>query len=159
MNKFSLGLISGIVLACGAVAAYDATRFVMRAEPVLATPVAHVLTAYDVDPTWVSSGKPVFKTTETSRSADGKTVSGLWSCEGPTTFEWRYDVDETIHVLEGEAEVEYLGHKVTLRSGDVYTFHTGTRAKWQVKGFIKKSWAVHTPNAIGAWWRGLRSGA
>jgi uncharacterized cupin superfamily protein len=155
MLNFKAGMASGVVMALLAITAFDAARFVLRARPVLPAPASQPLKEYAVDASWVSSGKPLFRTAETSRSADGRTISGLWSCEGPAIFEWRFDTDETLHVLEGEARVAYLGHQVTLRPGDVYTFHAGTRATWEVERYIKKSWTIHVPHAVGAWWRQL----
>jgi uncharacterized cupin superfamily protein len=96
----------------------------------------------------IISGSPVFRSNTFGASGDGSTSSGLWECVGPTEFEWQYGTDETIYILEGSAELEYLGRSFTLRAGDCTHFATGTVARWVVRERIKKSFTLYEPGQV-----------
>ena len=76
------------------------------------------------------------------------TLSGLWECIGPAKFVWHYSVDEDIHVLEGSAEIEYLGNKFTLHAGDSTRFVSGTTATWVVNERVKKTFRIQNPGYL-----------
>jgi uncharacterized cupin superfamily protein len=99
-------------------------------------------------PAWLVSGSPTFRTGVFGRSHDNSAESGIWECIGPTQFVWQYVQDETIHVLEGSAEVEYLGKKFTLKAGDSTSFAAGTSANWVVRERIRKTWTLYEPGRI-----------
>ena len=154
MGKKSLIAASAgaaLVLAGGAV--YEAIVYHDRMAPPSAAPVARLLGPFNVDPSWVRSGTPNFRGTETARSADGSGATGMWACDGPSTFEWRFGSDETVHLLEGKIEVEYLGRHFTLNPGDTATFHQGTRSVWHVPQYAKKVFVLHQPGRLVRWWR------
>ena len=115
-----------------------------------------------VEPSWILSGKPVFKFAEFFKSPDGRSISGIWSCEGPASFEWHFRADETVHILEGRVEIDYQGRRLVLEPNDTATFHEGTRAIWHVPEYIKKSYTLQHPNRVVrsmrrlADWLGLR---
>jgi uncharacterized protein len=94
-----------------------------------------------------------FRATETVRSADGKELIGQWACDGPTTFEWRFGSDETVHLLEGRVEVNYRGERFVLNPGDTATFHAGTRATWHVPAYARKVFVLQEPSRLVHWWR------
>ena len=62
----------------------------------------------------------------------------IWSCtEGK--FNWYYDVDETIMILEGSIVLESEGMPPRRYGvGDVILFRNGAHAKWHVEGHVKK---------------------
>ena len=62
----------------------------------------------------------------------------IWSCtEGK--FNWYYDVDETIMILEGSIVLESKGMPPKHYGvGDVIFFRDGAHAKWHVEGYVKK---------------------
>ena len=62
----------------------------------------------------------------------------LWHCtEG--RFEWHYDIDETIYILEGSVVIESDAMPPTrFGAGDVIFFKDGASARWQVEGHIRK---------------------
>lgn len=153
MNKVLIGAGLGMFLALSGMTAFDAGRYLLRSAPPSTASVERPLTGFSVDPTWIRSGQPNFRASETARSPDGETISGLWACDGPSRFEWTFGLDETVHLLEGEVAVEYLGRQFTLRPGDTATFHAGTRAVWTVREHAKKSYILHHPGRLVLLWR------
>jgi uncharacterized cupin superfamily protein len=97
---------------------------------------------------WVTSGSPQFRSTLFGAAHDGSSHSGLWECVGPGEFTWHYDEDEAIYIIEGGAEIEYLGHKFTVHPGDSTRFAAGTTAKWTVHDHIKKTWTLYEPGSL-----------
>lgn len=155
MKRIVLASLLGTCLGLLGMAAYETGRYVVRSEPPSEASVPRELAAFQVDPSWILSGQPVFRATETTRSPDGRTITGLWSCEGPTTFVWTFSLDETVHLIEGEVDIEYLGKRFTLRPGDTATFHAGTQATWRIDRYAKKSYTLHHPGRLGLLWRKL----
>jgi uncharacterized cupin superfamily protein len=96
------------------------------------------LTPRPIEPSWIIEGNPVAECSVLSRSADGLASTVVWQCsEGK--FNWYYDFDETILILEGSIVLE----NDTMRStrygpGDVIFFKDGAHAKWHVEGHVKK---------------------
>jgi uncharacterized cupin superfamily protein len=96
-----------------------------------------------LDASWVISGSPKFRVNIFGQSSDKSAISGIWECTGPAQFEWHYGVDESIYILEGTVDIEYLGKKFTLRAGDSTHFAAGTKAKWTVSDRVKKTFAIY----------------
>jgi uncharacterized protein len=115
----------------------------------------HALFAFQVDPSWVKAGTPNFRMMPAWRSPDGRTETGVWACDGPSTFEWHYVLDETVYLLDGQVEVEYQGRRFTLNPGDTAFFGAGTQALWKVPTMVRKVYALHKPNKAGRLWRRL----
>jgi uncharacterized protein len=58
-----------------------------------------------IEPSWIIEGNPEACSRQLSSSKDGIATTMIWSCtEG--TFNWYYDVDETIMILEGSIVLE-----------------------------------------------------
>jgi uncharacterized cupin superfamily protein len=155
MRKLLVAAALGACLAWGGAAVLDAGRYISRVQPPSATALERPLTAFSVDPSWVRAGQPNFRATETVRSPDGHTITGLWACDGPSTFEWTFALDETVHLLEGRIEVRYKGRDFVLLPGDTATFHAGTRAVWHVPAHAKKAYTLHHPGKLVLLWRRL----
>jgi uncharacterized protein len=154
MSKRSLILAAAsAALTLAALAVYEAVTYHAQQPPPSSVAVARTLGPFPVDPSWVRSGTPNFRGTETSRSPDGKTTTGLWACDGPSTFEWQFGADETVHLLEGRVEVDYRGSRFTLEPGDTATFHAGTRAVWHVPHHAKKVFVLNQPGPLVRAWR------
>ncbi|MCE1174502.1 MAG: cupin domain-containing protein [Propionibacteriales bacterium] len=144
--------ITAAVLTSGFLG-FETARFV-TASPQLSTDAeAKPMSVVQVDPSWIKSGNPTFTQVEIATSPDGRTVNGLWSCQGPTTFEWQFSVDEVVYVIEGEVQVNYQGRDFTLHPGDTAAFHGGTRSVWTVDTFVKKAYTLHNPGPLGRLWR------
>lgn len=158
-TAFALTAGASVVAVFAAQAVFDAAAYhrgmaspSVRAEQRGLMPMA-------VEPSWVTSGVPNFRATETVRSADGRELIGQWACDGPSTFEWRFGSDETVHLLEGRVEVSYRGERFVLNPGDTATFHAGTRATWHVPTYARKVFVLQQPSRLVHWWRRLIGGS
>lgn len=96
------------------------------------------LTPRPIEPSWVIEGNPVAQSCVLSNSADGFATTIVWHCtEGK--FNWYYDLDETILILEGSIVLESDTMSPTRYGpGDVVFFRDGAHAKWHVEGHVKK---------------------
>lgn len=107
-----------------------------------------VMQPQKIAPDWIKSGAPVFLTGQYAESPDKRASCGVWSCEGPATFEWQFGSDETVLVLDGRVDIDYLGEKFVLEPGGTALFYAGTRAVWHVPKYVRKSYMIHYPNYI-----------
>ncbi|MEH2609813.1 cupin domain-containing protein [Bradyrhizobium sp. AZCC 1693] len=91
-----------------------------------------------IEPSWILEGNPEARSRELSTSACGTTKTLIWSCtEGK--FNWYYDVDETIMILEGSIVLESEGMPPRRYGvGDVILFRHGAHVKWHVESYVKK---------------------
>lgn len=91
-----------------------------------------------IEPSWILEGNPEARSHVLSTSACGTTTTLIWSCtEGK--FNWYYDVDETIMILEGSIVLESEGKPPRRYGvGDVILFRDGARVKWHVERPVKK---------------------
>lgn len=70
--------------------------------------------------------------------------AGLWTAQ-PSTFDYTFELNEALVVLEGHFIVTVEGHApVHFRAGDVATFRRGARTRWEVVAPMKKFF-VDTP--------------
>ena len=153
MRKILLGAVLGLAIGGGGALAWDTARYLSRSAPASSAAVQKPLLGFSVDPSWVKSGTPNFRNVETVRSPDGSSISGLWSCEGPSTFEWTFHADETVHLLEGDIEIDYQGKRFQLRPGDTATFLASTTSVWHVPQYAKKAYTLHEPGRMARLWR------
>lgn len=153
-----MAAVGGALVALAALAAVEAVRYHQAVPGPSAQAQARPLGEFRVDPSWILSGQPVFLGAETARSPDGRVITGLWACQGPASFEWQFSHDETVHLLEGMVEVEYLGRRFSIRPGDTATFLAGTRAVWHVPAHAKKAYTLHRPHWLVRAWRRLLGG-
>jgi uncharacterized cupin superfamily protein len=91
-----------------------------------------------IEPSWITEGNPEARKHVLSTSACGTTQTLIWSCtEGK--FNWYYDVDETIMILEGSIVLESEGMPPRRYGvGDVILFRHGAHVKWHVESYVKK---------------------
>jgi uncharacterized cupin superfamily protein len=91
-----------------------------------------------IEPRWIIEGRPEASACVLSRSADGLASTIVWHCtEG--RFNWYYDFDETILVLEGSIVIESDEMRPTRYGpGDVIFFRDGAHARWHVEGHVRK---------------------
>jgi uncharacterized protein len=101
--------------------------------------VAHTasnLTPCPIEPSWIIEGNPVASLL--SKSEDGQAWTLVWQCS-KGRFDWYYDVDETILILEGSVVIESDAMPPTrYSSGDVIFFRKGAQAKWHVESKVRK---------------------
>jgi len=96
------------------------------------------LTPRPIEPSWIIEGNPVAQCCVLSKSADGLASTMVWQCsEGK--FNWYYDFDETILILEGSIVLENDALRPTRYGpGDVIFFKDGAHARWHVEGHVRK---------------------
>ncbi|MGJ4926740.1 cupin domain-containing protein [Bradyrhizobium sp. HKCCYLS2038] len=96
------------------------------------------LTPAPIEPSWIIEGNPTATSCTVARSSDGLGSTIVWHCtEGK--FNWYYDFDETILILEGAIVLESEGMPPKRYGpGDVIFFRDGAHAKWHVEGHVKK---------------------
>ena len=96
------------------------------------------LTPRPIEPSWIIEGNPEASSCVLSQSADGLASTIVWHCtEG--RFNWYYDFDETILILEGSIVLESDTLRPTRYGpGEVVFFRDGAHAKWYVEGHVKK---------------------
>jgi uncharacterized protein len=96
------------------------------------------LTPRPIEPSWIIEGNPEAQWCVLSKSADGLASTMVWQCsEGK--FNWYYDFDETILILEGSIVLENDTMRPTRYGpGDVIFFRDGAHAKWHVEGHVRK---------------------
>ena len=96
-------------------------------------------------PSWILEGHPVSCNKLLSVSADGTASTLMWDCTAGR-FNWYYDVDETLHVIEGSAIIkDSAGVAHRLSVGDTAFFPAGSRAEWHVEDYIRKVAFCRTP--------------
>lgn len=96
------------------------------------------LDACPINPAWVIEGAPMARNAILSRSADGGACTLIWDCTAGL-FNWRYDIDETVYVLEGEVVVrDESGAEHRLGPGDSAFFPAGSSAVWRVEKYVRK---------------------
>jgi uncharacterized cupin superfamily protein len=91
-----------------------------------------------IEPSWIVEGNPVARSRVLSTSEDRTAQTIIWQCtEG--RFNWYYDIDETIMIMEGSIVLESDGMPPKRYGpGDVIFFRNGAHAKWHVEGHVKK---------------------
>jgi uncharacterized cupin superfamily protein len=91
-----------------------------------------------IESSWVIEGNPVAQACVLSKSADGLATTMVWECS-KGRFNWYYDFDETILILEGSIVLESDTMKPTRYGpGDVVFFRDGAHARWHVEGRVRK---------------------
>jgi uncharacterized protein len=89
-------------------------------------------------PAWVIEGTPIARNFVLSRSDDATATPLLWDCTAGV-FNWHYDIDETVFVLEGSVTViDDDGVEHRLGPGDHALFRAGSHAVWRVEDYVRK---------------------
>ncbi len=109
----------------------------------VATVSHHELQPMSIDPSAVISGSPKFSLIVFSDAKHLGSFSGIWEATGPSKFVWKYGVDESIFILDGSVELDYLGKKLTLNPGDSTFFAAGTEAVWIVPNRVRKTFEIY----------------
>ena len=96
------------------------------------------LTPRPIEPSWIIEGNPQAQWCVLSKSADGLASTMVWECsEGK--FNWYYDFDETVMILDGSIVLESDGMPPRRYvAGDVIFFKDGAHAKWHIEDHVKK---------------------
>lgn len=98
-----------------------------------------------INSNWILEGTPVARNKLISRSVDGMATTLMWECTAGR-FNWFYDVDETVCVVEGSVTVrDHAGSTRTLFSGDTAFFPAGSSAEWTVETYVRKIAFMRNP--------------
>jgi uncharacterized protein len=104
-----------------------------------------LLTPTPIRPKWVIEGNPIARSKLLSVSDDGSARSYIWDCTAGR-FNWYYDADETVFVIEGGVVIKDAGGATRrIDAGDTIFFPAGVSAEWHVKDYIRKFAVVRTP--------------
>ena len=102
------------------------------------TNLAVNLTPRPIESSWIIEGKPDAQWCVLSQSADGLASTMVWECSAGK-FNWYYDFDETILILEGSIVLENDTMNPTRYSaGDVIFFKDGAHARWHIEDRVRK---------------------
>jgi uncharacterized protein len=91
-----------------------------------------------ITPAWVIEGSPTARNRVLSTSDDQTACTIVWDCS-KGKFNWYYDFDETVHIVEGGVTLED-GHGPArhVGPGDVVFFPAGSHAVWTVDNYVRK---------------------
>ena len=91
-----------------------------------------------IEPSWIVEGNPVAQSSLISKSPDGLAWTVVWQCsEGK--FNWYYDMDESLLILEGSIVLESDTMPPTRYGpGDTILFRNGAHARWHVERSVRK---------------------
>ncbi|AND87998.1 MULTISPECIES: cupin domain-containing protein [Bradyrhizobium] len=102
-----------------------------------------------IEPSWIIEGNPEARSHLLSTSACGTATTLIWSCT-MGKFNWYYDLDETIMILEGSTVIESDGMPPKRYGvGDVVFFREGAHAKWHIEDYVKKVAFLRQTNPVG----------
>jgi uncharacterized cupin superfamily protein len=135
---------AGMLLSATVLVGVAAARYVLVDHPRIENSALVERLALEnqrVAPSWILDGHPSFRGVVYAHSPDDRTFSGVWECVGPTRLRWHYDLDETVYILDGAADVEHEGKLQLLRPGSVAFFPAGSTAVWSVPNHVKKAFA------------------
>jgi uncharacterized cupin superfamily protein len=106
---------------------------------------AHELAPAPIPQAWILAGNPVAREKHLAASTDRLACASMWDCTAGR-FNWLYDADEIIHVLEGSAIVkDAAGVARPLQAGDTFLFPAGSRYQWNVPSYVRKIGFLHAP--------------
>jgi uncharacterized cupin superfamily protein len=91
-----------------------------------------------IEPSWVLEGNPISRNFTLSSSPDGTSSTVLWDCTAGR-FNWFYEFDESLHILEGSVVIQdESGGLHSLSAGDTIFFPLGAHAVWTVDTYVRK---------------------
>ncbi len=141
-----LGGTLGVACTLLALYALNSARHVYHLTSPSTEATSQPLQRAGVDPSWIKSGEPNFRVAVYAQ--DPNSMSGIWACDGPTTFEWHFPHDEQVYILEGSVNIDYMGSRFTLKPGETAQFLAGTKAVWHVPDSLKKSFTIRRPSRM-----------
>jgi uncharacterized cupin superfamily protein len=98
-----------------------------------------------IRPEWIIDGKPIARSKLISASDDCTTSSYIWECTAGR-FNWHYDAEETIYVLEGSCVIkDQIGMTHRLSAGDTIFLPVGAVTEWHVDNYIRKVAFIRSP--------------
>jgi uncharacterized cupin superfamily protein len=108
-------------------------------EPLLRGPSnpAH-LRPSPIEPSCIEAGDPRARCATFARTDDRRAMTVHWDSTAGR-FTWRYDMDETIYILEGGCTLKQPGlPEMRLGPGDCAHFSRGAAVTWTVDSYVRK---------------------
>lgn len=94
---------------------------------------------------WILEGKPEARNMFLFKSADGTATAWIWDCTAGK-FNWFYDVDETVYLIEGSVIIkDHAGGVSQVTAGQSIFFPAGSSAEWTVPHYVRKFAILRTP--------------
>jgi len=110
---------------------------------VIAATAEAELTPVPIRADWVIEGAPQVRSKRLTTTPDRAATAFVWACS-PGRFHWYYDVDEFLHIMEGEVFVtDEKGNVRRLGPGDMAFFPAGAHSVWHVPHEVKKLAICH----------------
>ena len=140
------------ILAFGGIALLAVAASIALGQAPLVPPVGFVSPAsVDLKPApipsaWVLEGTPTALAREIARSPDDSTTVYLWQTSAGR-FNWFYDSDEIVTILDGEVFVKESpeGPESRLGPHDVAFFPRGAATTWRVPDHLRKIATLKRP--------------
>jgi uncharacterized cupin superfamily protein len=94
----------------------------------------------------IVEGTPDARCAYLAKSADDNAAAGFWSCN-PGRYEFEFDYDEFVYIVEGELAVTEHGSQRTfqLGPGDTAHFPQGVTTTWHVTRPLVKYFVARRP--------------
>jgi uncharacterized cupin superfamily protein len=111
-----------------------------------------------INSAWILEGNPTARNRTISTSKDGTSSALIWDCTAGK-FNWFYDVDETVYVIEGSVLLKDAnGTQRRVSAGDTVHFPVGAKVEWTIEKYIRKVafCAAPLPMPLRMMRRGLR---
>lgn len=106
---------------------------------------SHGLAPSPIPQDWILEGNPAARSKRLAVSTDQLATTWMWDCTAGR-FDWFYDDDEFIHVLEGSAVIEdAAGVQQRLQAGDTFLFPAGSHYEWKVANYVRRIGFLHPP--------------
>jgi uncharacterized cupin superfamily protein len=93
---------------------------------------------------WILEGKPLTNNKLLSKSADGCASTWMWDCTAGR-FNWFYDTDETVYVVEGSVIIKDGSRTRHVSAGETIFFPAGSSAEWTVPHYVRKVAFLRSP--------------
>ena len=91
-----------------------------------------------INSAWVLEGTPTARNRTISTSQDGTSIALIWECTAGR-FNWFYDVDETVYIIEGSVLLkEANGSQRRVSAGETVHFPIGAQVEWTIDKYVRK---------------------
>jgi uncharacterized protein len=90
-----------------------------------------------IEPGWILGGNPEARNKMIFKSRDGTASTMIWDCTRGV-FNWYYNCDETVHIIEGEVTLTTETGTYSVKAGEAVFFPGGSVATWYVDEYVRK---------------------
>ncbi len=95
----------------------------------------------------ILEGTPDARGLFTAESQDGGATAGFWACD-VGRYEFVFDYDEFIYLIEGEMTVHQGDRAFAMRAGDTAHFPQGVTVVWEVTRRVTKYFVARAPFSV-----------